>query len=234
MVLMCLCDYANDEGGNCWPSVATISRRCSKGERTVQGAIQWLKTNGYLTLIDVPGKSHRFHLDPRKICAPAETAPPQKKTKTPAKSAPNPPRTANEGFTSVKPMRAKGWPVIPDWMPAEPWNGFVQMRKRKGGNPTPRAVGLLIGKLERWRTQGHDPGSILDASTENNWTGLFEPKGSQNGQPQRSKPDNRNGIALALDRRLGLGEPAGEAGRYPDGGGQEDRGRPLALAAPLR
>ncbi len=57
---------------------------------------------------------------------------------------------------------------------------------------------------------------------------------ARNGQPHRNQPDNRNGIALALDRRLGLGEPAREAGRCPDGGGQEDRGRTLALVAPVR
>lgn len=93
MVLMCLCDYANDEGGNCFPSVPTLARKCSKSERTIQGAIKWLKDNGFLTLRDSAGHSHNFILNPRSICAPAETAPPQKTAKTPAKSAPYPRRS---------------------------------------------------------------------------------------------------------------------------------------------
>jgi hypothetical protein len=189
MVLMCLCNFANDEGANCWPSVATIARKCSKSDRTVQGALKWLEDNGYLVTKTAPGKSNQFQLDPRKICTPAESAPPQKTSKTPAESAPNPSRTVSSGLADAKPIRAirrKGWPVIPDWIPTEPWNGFVQMRDRKRAAPTPRAVTLLIAKLERLRASGHDPGDILDTSTEHSWTGLFEPKAPPHGQHSRS------------------------------------------------
>ncbi len=114
MVLMCLCNFANDEGSNCWPSVATIGRKCSKGERTVQGAIQWLKLNGYLTVEETAGKSNRFQLNPRKICTPAETAPPQKTAKTPAESAPNPSGTVKSKNTEARAH------VLPDcWEPKE-------------------------------------------------------------------------------------------------------------------
>lgn len=110
MVLMCLCDFANDDGGNCWPSIATISRKCSKSERTVQSAVKWLEDNGYLETCDQVGKRRDYLLDPRKICAPAKSAPPQKKTQTPAKSAPKPPRT-----TIKQTQRAH---VLPDdWKP---------------------------------------------------------------------------------------------------------------------
>lgn len=209
MVLMCLCDYANDEGGNCWPSVATLARKCSKSARTIQGAIQWLAKHRFLTTKDAPGKSHSFTLDPRKICAPAETAPPQKTAQTPASSAPNPSGTTNEGLAIAKPTRAKGWPPIPEWVPVEQWNGYIEMRRRQRASPTPRAVGLLIGKLGRWRDKGHDPGEILDASTERNWTGIFEPKEQLNGQPhhkiQRSGGegvDRRSSLARAIDEGL--------------------------------
>jgi hypothetical protein len=84
-------------------------------------------------------------------------------------------------------IRRNGWPVIPDWMPARPWNAYIETRK----NLTPNAVGLMIGKLERWRAQGHDPGEILDTSTLNGWKGLFEPKEPQNG---------RSGLHPANDR----------------------------------
>lgn len=92
MVLMCLADYANDEGENCWPAVATLARKCSKGDRTIQGAIKWLAQAGYLIAHERPGKSTAYHLNPRRICTPAESAPPQKPTRTPAESAPKPPR----------------------------------------------------------------------------------------------------------------------------------------------
>lgn len=69
MVLMCLCDYANDDGSNCWPSVPTLARKCSKGERTVQGAIQSLERLGYLTATIRSGTSSSYQLNPRTIMA---------------------------------------------------------------------------------------------------------------------------------------------------------------------
>lgn len=183
MVLMCLCDYANDDG-NCWPSVATMARKCSKSERTTQVALKWLRDNGFFHEEVRPGTSTIYHLNPRRICTPAESAPPQKTSKTPAESAPKPLRTTINGLADAKPIRAikrKGWPVIPEWMPAEPWNGFITMRDRKRASPTPRAITLLIAKLDRLRANGHDPGEILDTSTERSWTGLFEPKDEHHG-----------------------------------------------------
>lgn len=106
MVLMCLCDFANDEGEHCWPSISTIARKCSKGERTVQAAIRALEGMGFLTTHPRSGTSNSFRLHPSKICTPAKSAPPQKTTKTPAKSAPKPSRTVN---TKIKRAIPANW-----------------------------------------------------------------------------------------------------------------------------
>jgi len=218
---MCLCDFANDDGGNCWPSIATIARKTSKSERTVQGAIKWLADNGFLALHEVPGKSHRFNLNPRKICAPAESAPPQKTSKTPAESAPYPLGTTSNGLAEAKPIRAyrrKGWPSFPDWLPVEAWNGFIEMRDRQGKMPTPRAVSLLLGKLSDFRAKGHDPGKVLDNSTLSNWLGLFEPKDDRNDRPpnfsRTAKPDPL--LAMRAIARAQI--EAEDSGGYPGDG----------------
>lgn len=94
------------------------------------------------------------------------------------------------------------WPEIPEWIPVDEWNGFIAMRKRKGGMPTARAIQLMLGKLEKWRSKGQDPGAVLDQSTEAQWTGIFEIKDDRNGKGNR---DNRDGFARELDERLGVG-----------------------------
>lgn len=228
MVLMCLCDHANDDG-LCWPSVATIGRKCSKSERTVQSALKWLNDNNYFRVEDRPGKGRLYFLNPRKICTPAKSAPPQDLQDTPAKSAPHPRKSRTQ--TTIEPSRTvnrenagasagedeqsevrhasgRGWPEIPDWIPAEQWNGFIDMRKRKRANPTPRAIELLIIKLDRLRTAGNDPGQVLDQSTVKNWTDVFELKERSNGStPGKSPHDSRDGFERALDRRI-FGEGA--------------------------
>lgn len=113
--------------------------------------------------------------------------------------------------------RMRDWPEIPDWIPVDQWNAFIVMRKRKGGMPTARAIELIIGKLERWRASGQDPGAILDQSTENQWTGIFELKEQGNGRSGASKSsggagvDRRDSYSRVLQERAGIGTFAFDA-----------------------
>lgn len=88
----------------------------------------------------------------------------------------------------LAPRRDDDWIDLPDWLPAEPWNGWLEMRDDKRKWPTPRAVELTVDKLTRWRAKGHDPGPILDEATENSWTTIYEPKAPLNGH---SAPNQR-------------------------------------------
>lgn len=93
IVLLALADCANDEG-HCWPSVASLVRKCSKSERTIQGCIKRLVDEGHLTRREVPGKGCNYTVHPR-FPATAEIAPrrncaPQGTTQTPAAAADKP------------------------------------------------------------------------------------------------------------------------------------------------
>lgn len=119
------------------------------------------------------------------------------------------------------------WPELPEWLPAEPWNGFLEMRRKKGKWPTGRAVKTIIGKLDEWRAKGHDPGAVLDHATENQWTTIYEPKEPRNDPPR----GNRDGVAAALDR---LGHSAGTTERPAIGDGRTDRGGTVAYLVAVR
>jgi len=95
--------------------------------------------------------------------------------------------------------RDSHWPEIPNWVPADKWNAFLKMRKAMRKWPTDDAVKLMLGKLRKWRDAGHDLGAIFDNSIENNWTGLFEPKGKPANDYRNSKP---TGTANAAQRAI--------------------------------
>lgn len=126
MVLMCLCDHANDDGV-CWPSIETLCRKTSKGERTVQSALKWLAENDFFTFKDGEHKARTYYLDPRKICTPAKSAPrksrtPQNLQDTPAKSAPHPRKSRTQ--TTIEPSRTVNNTItahaLPDdWRPTQ-------------------------------------------------------------------------------------------------------------------
>lgn len=64
--------------------------------------------------------------------------------------------------------------TIPDWIPADPWAGFVEMRKKIRKPLTDAAAKLIIGRLEAFRAAGQDVATILNNSIENSWQSVFE------------------------------------------------------------
>ena len=62
LLLLALADTANDEGV-CWPSVATLGRKCSTSDRrTVLRQLDWLEREGFVRREKRPGRSTVYHL----------------------------------------------------------------------------------------------------------------------------------------------------------------------------
>ena len=77
---------------------------------------------------------------------------------------------------------------LPDWVPTDAWMAFDAMRKAKRAPLTPRAVELIVAKLDEWRKQGDDPAEVLLQSVERGWTGVFQIKRDA-GPPSRNARD---------------------------------------------
>ncbi len=84
-------------------------------------------------------------------------------TNTNTKRTPNP-----------KGARARAVAVaVPEWVPADAWQGFAAMRQRIRAPLTDRAVALTVRELDLLRADGHDPAAVLDQSTAKAWRGVF-------------------------------------------------------------
>lgn len=123
----------------------------------------------------------------------------------------------------VLPISSK--PVLPDWLPKEAWAGFCEMRRKARKPLTPRAQDLILSKLDRWRMAGHDPGAILDSSTANGWTGIFEPKAERNGQ---RKSPHETAYSVARDYCAEILA----SGQGAEGGGVDETALALLPAGP--
>ena len=80
---------------------------------------------------------------------------------------------------SLNPKKAAELPLdfaLPDWIPAEAWDGYVAMRKKQRKPMTDRARDLIVAELQRFREDGFDIEAILDKSTTNSWTAVYAPK----------------------------------------------------------
>lgn len=71
------------------------------------------------------------------------------------------------------PASPSALPEVPDWVPAEAWSGFVDMRRKERHPLTARAAKLVLNELARLKADGNDPGAVLDQSTRNGWRDVF-------------------------------------------------------------
>ena len=70
---------------------------------------------------------------------------------------------------------AEGW-SLPDWVPAEPWGQFEEMRRRKKKPMTDAARKLAVTKLDTLRSAGHDVATMIDQSILHAWDTFYAPK----------------------------------------------------------
>lgn len=186
LVLLALADCANHDG-DCWPSMATLSAKCSKSDRTVQGAIKSLVSKGHLTRNENLGKGCSYIVHPRKDCGatPEAVAPP--KPLRPEETAPPKPLRETPEAASDKPSKNHQeveWGDARAILASDEWKAFVAMRRQIHRPLNPTGQRRILLKLRALAEAGYPPGAVLDQSTANCWRGVFEisDEGKRNGQ----------------------------------------------------
>lgn len=208
LMLLAIADFADDDG-NAYPSVPTLAQKCRMKPRNANVILAALKDSGELEvrLNEGPRGTNRY-----RIVSPIQGV--QERTgggvqisagvqeRTGVQSFASPP--ANLCFKPLqriadKPSMNHQEPPrgaltarfeLPDWIPAEAWNAWIEMRKSIKKPPTERAKGMALKKLEALRLDGQDPGAVLDQSTFKNWADLFPVKGQQ--AESRTQPQTGN------------------------------------------
>jgi len=110
---------------------------------------------------------------------------------------------------------------IPEWIPAETWQAFVEMRAKIRRPLTKHATYLAVHTLEELKQAGNDPQLVLEQSILNSWQGLFELRSNHHDKHRADALD----VIRASKRQPDFGssdvpvdEPVGDR---PDKGGRE-------------
>jgi len=179
-----------DEQGYLFPSISWIEQRTGLSRRTVQRHLHTLEEKGLLRRdmrekdtgartsdafqlpIDQPGL---FNAAPRATMTPPRVmvTPPPCHHDTQG-GATMTPYTQEVKHKSSKP-RADAF-ALPDWVPAEPWKDFLEMRVKAKKPPTDKAKKMIITELAKLKAAGEDPAQVLDQSTRKNWTDVYPVK----------------------------------------------------------
>lgn len=204
LVLLALADWANDDG-LCWPSIDRLAQKTGMAGRSVQRIIRDLEQTGLVKRDEVVGKGNRYWiLTPLTDCHPRHSVTPPLTECHPTPDTVSP----NTSYTPHLPVNViRG---LPDWLPLDAWDGWLEMRRAKKKPMTGRAMHRALNKLEAMREAGQDIAEVLDRSTMNGWTDIYEIKGGSNNGNKKA-----DGVDAALDNLFELGGPAGAADRQP-------------------
>ena len=80
----------------------------------------------------------------------------------------------------VKPAKQAVF-VLPEWIPGDVWEAYLETRKAKKAKSTVYALGLVVMTLEQIRDAGHDPIEALKSSIKGGWTDVYAPKPQKGG-----------------------------------------------------
>jgi hypothetical protein len=196
IVLLALADCANDEG-HCWPSMATLAKKCSKSDRTVQACIQTLCSKGHLTRREVPGRGCNYTVhpivrlatpeavSPRSSFAP-EVSAPRKDCATPPKPVRATPEAASDKpsknhkepseDSSAEPTPLTKQEVIEAWQTRMVPQGFPAIRKMTGQRDRLLNARLRDSTLDEWMTvfAAMERSAFLRGENDRGWRADFD------------------------------------------------------------
>lgn len=111
---------------------------------------------------------------------------------------------------------------LPEWLPAEQWKAWLEVRSKAKAPNTPRALQLALTELTRLKSLGFEPAAVLDQSTLKGWKSVYplkaevvalvaEPKGKicdYCAKPSTGAVNGRRACDGHWDRAMGNEVPA--------------------------
>jgi hypothetical protein len=191
LVLLALCDNANDEG-HCFPSISTLERKCSLSDRAVQLAVGWLEANGFLTRQFRTGRATLYVMTPERGSPPNDvhprtifTPPPNDVHPTPERGSPLTIREPSENRQKNRGTRFD-LTSLPD-----DWQEFCRSKR-----PDLKPLDVFDAFRDYWIAQPGSKGLKADwTATWRNW--IRNTRVSPNSQP--AKQDRK--MDLLMGRR---------------------------------
>jgi DNA-binding transcriptional ArsR family regulator len=222
-VLLKLADNANNDG-SCYPSMTEICRATRLSESSVRRSLKALMEGGWVTVSKGLGRGNTSLYQLHKKVSAGHlleeikgvretlkgvtqtekgvrlTEPPHPLKGVTTKNHQEPP----DNFALVPPSTHS---ELPEWVNADAWAGFVEMRKKIKAPLTGRAIQGIVADLSKLKAQGQDPNACLDLSTQRCWRGVFAVKLSPETVLAMPKPKTQYELdaeAQREERRLAV------------------------------
>jgi len=194
--LVALCECANYQTGKIFPSIKHLCQITGQDRKTVISNIGKLVTEGWISETgERVGRTGQIKVYQANIGTVPKTEQSQERNGSafPVKES-----QKRDTEPSREPSRYIDKVELPDWMPIDAWQGWVDMRKQRKRPLTDRATNRAINKLDAIRAKGHDIAELLDRSTINGWLDIYEPKGTNNAGNSAKPTEPTNAMVRAV------------------------------------
>lgn len=237
--LVALCECANYKTGRITPSIAHLCEITGQDRKTVIANVAELERRGLIRDTgERCGKTGQIKVYSAAIGTVPQTEQFQKRnssgnglkqsqkrdTEPSWEPSSSEPKGSSESKRAAKPPKVDEFPC-PEGVDPIDWDAIRANRKAKRAPMTAGAYRQITNKLDAWEREGWPPGPIVANAAERGWTTVFETdemKAAKNDTANRRYPNSpraTDGIAAALDRRLGLDHASGTSGRRDVGEG---------------
>lgn len=207
LLALALADWANHDGSGIYPSVAQMADKVHMSERSVQYLLGKMKGRGWLIQVNPGGivggrklaTNYRIpvSLIPPAIVGRVQSLHPSARVQNDVSDGCNPaqervqPIAPQPSLTVSKPPKGAEAPFrLPDWMPAELWKDWLEVRTKKKVPNTRRALEIAVGKLEALKADGYEPAKVLESAIEKGWRGIFRPSELSTDRNVTGRPAN--------------------------------------------
>ena len=194
--LVALCECANYQTGKIFPSIKHLCQITGQDRKTVISNIGKLVSEGWLCETgERVGKTGQIKVYQANIGTVPKTEQSQERNGSafPVKES-----RKRDTEPSMEPSRNIDRVALPDWLPMDAWNGWVEMRKQRKRPLTDRATNRAINKLDAIRAKGHDIAELLDRSTINGWLDIYEPKETNRAGNSAKPTEPTNAMVRAV------------------------------------
>ncbi len=194
--LVALCECANYQTGKIFPSIKHLCQITGQDRKTVISNIGKLVSEGWLCETgERVGRTGQIKVYQANIgtVPKAEQSQERNGSVFPVKQS-----QKRDTEPSREPSRHIDKVELPDWLPMDAWNGWVEMRKKRKRPLTDRAIARAINKLDAIRSKGHDIEDLLDRSTINGWLDIYEPKETNRAGNRQHAAEPTNPMVRAV------------------------------------
>lgn len=186
LVMLAFADWSDDDG-RCFPSIASMAKKTRLSDSQARRVVHDLINMGYVQVVGnknggAKGSSRRYKINIKLLTATIDATPSADARGSTdagddwhgcAETA-----IAYASLTVIEPSLTIKEFELPDWVPIQAWNAYLEHRKKLKKPLTDYSMNLAVHKLEKIVDEGHKPADVINETILKGWLTFYAPKNS--------------------------------------------------------